>query len=344
MKTVIRKTILFLLLFSLVFSTNLVFAEEETDITKEYEFTTDDKDNLTYDVPEKITEGDTEYVLKTVTYGIVEEDEPYTVEREVNLNNLEDFKEEIKEQVDGKEIVLKAEEPKWEKKELPREKVVKETERAYVSGSDIPTELLIDGDRYIESRREYEDYFENFTTPAFFAASDKDSKIYSFNEKLVEINGDEPHWEGWVNDVLDYLKISSDDYIIDSMVWNGEFKEAEDETFTREAKVSGKYRVSNVYVTYTYDSERELKAEDITYLYTAKVTYKEDREPSYKAVARATYSPVEKEVEPEQEVVPEEKGLSLAQKIGIGAGVGVLAAAGAGAFFFLGKKRKEDKE
>ena len=341
MKTV-KRLLCFILSACLICIPSFAFGEEGYGtIVKDYEFISSDKDSPSYDASKTITEGENEYEHTYITYEVIKEIEPNKIEREVSINNLEDFKEEIKEKVNGEEVTYKAVEPEWEKTELPRERIIREEYRTYGEGDEIPSSIILNGNTYLQSQVSEESSMEPFQTPAYFAATDKENTIYSFNGKFVEIKGSDPYWDGWESDVMEYLNITPQNYIVDSISWNGDF-EGEEGNYTREATVTGRQTAYNYVVTYTYDSERDLREEDIEYLYTAKVTYIEEKEPSYEVIAHATYSPVVKEVEPEE--VKEEKGLSLAQSIGIGAGVAALAGAGAYLFFFLGKKRKKGEE
>lgn len=330
---IIKKVVFLFLLASLTFSGSVFADSEEDKVIKEYEFTSENMTSLSYDVPEEIEEEGIVYILEDVRYEEISRVVPRTVEKDVILRDTSKFSKEIKEVIDGNMVTLKAgEEPKWEKKEIKAEQIIKTESRTYYAGEVIPGTLSLDGLEYVRTSVSENSDTETFSTPAYFAATDKNTKLYYFNDKLVEIVGDEPKWDGWEKDVADYLGISGTNYTLNSISWAGDFT-GEEGDYRRTATVTGSRAYTYYTATFTYDSYENIKEEDRVYEYSAKVTYTEDVTPSIEAKAIATY------------IRKEAPKSSIIKKVAtIGGGLAVVALAGSWIIHFLGKKKEDEEE
>ena len=303
----------------------LAFADEDGYLTKEYPFTAESEENLRYDVPEEISEEGKTYKLEDVKYEIQPSEDVVTVTREVTVKDPSEFKSEITETVEGKTYTLKAEEPKWEKKEVKQEeKPVETLTKEYPYGDSIPENVFDNGKTFNKQGEQTLSRTETWQAPANFATSDTTCKIYSFDGKLITIPGADPVWDGYTEDIKNYLGISGNDYAITSISWDGGFS-GTDGNYTRTATVSGTRTVYYNSVTYTYQEETKTE-----YEYTAKVTYvdKNAENTAINAVAIAKYSEV--------------KSFPV-KAVAIGAGIAVLAAALSSVLYVLAKKKKKEE-
>ena len=310
------------LVFSL-FTAGTAFADDGY-LTKEYPFTAESEEDLTYDCPEEISEGGKTYVLEDVEYEVIPGD-TVSVTRDIKID-AEKLEKEITETIDGKTYTLVAVDPKWEKKEIKKEP--EETlflTKEYPYGDAIPETVSDGGKTFTKKSEETLSRTETWQAPANFSASDTSAKVYSFNGKLVTINGTDPVWDGYTDDLKDYLGISGNDYGITGISWDGGFT-GTDGNYSRTATVTGTRTVYYNSVTYSYQEEK-----DPEYEYTAKVTYidKNADESTINAVAIAKYK---------------EKSTFPVKAVAIGCGIAIVAAAGSSILYVLAKKNKKDDE
>ena len=304
------------------FMPSVTFANTEEMITKEYEFQTEDRNDLHYPAIEEIeVEGDI-YRLVDVSYDIVEEKEPVAVEKTVTTKDLDDYDRTINKTIDGVRYTLTAEEPDWKKKQIPQQ--TKRITREYPEGKTPSAQITEDGEIYQIDHQQKKTRKESFHAPAVFYAETMDTRLYWFHGKLVEITGTQPIWAGYEEDIRDYLGLNGNNYFITGMSWDGGFEQTGN-GYVRTATVSGQKEISYQIVTYTNDAD-----ENKAYEYTAKIRYV-DKEGQTQYTARATVT-YEKE----------EKGLPLQTLIMIGAGTAVLCITASVLLFFLARRRSKE--
>lgn len=298
------------------------FAKAGERITKEYEFETEDRDALHYPALEEIEMNGDIYRLVDVSYDIVDEKEPVSIEKKVKTKDPDDYDRTITKTIDGIRYTLEAEEPDWTKKVIPRQ--TKTIIKEYAGGKTPPAHITADGETYKIEHQEKKTRKENFHAPAVFYADTMDTTLYWFNGKIVEITGRQPIWNGYEADIRDYLDLNGNSYSITGMTWNGSFEQTEN-GYVRKATVAGQKEVSFQSVTYTNDVD----AND-AYEYTAKIRYVDrDGKTEYTARATAVYEKVE-------------KGLSKRAMIMIGAGAAVLCLSFSVLLYFLIRRRAEE--
>lgn len=301
------------------------FAETEDTIIREYEFQTGDKDDLHYPAIEEITVNGDTYRLTGVSYDIVAEKEPVSVEKKVKTDDPDDYDRTITENIDGVRYTLTAEKPEWTKKKNKRQ--IRTIRKEYRDGKSPPEQITTDGEVYRIEHREVSVRKEAFHAPAVFYAKTTDTTLYRFNGKLVEIIGSDPIWNGYEDDIRDYLGLNGNSYTITGMQWDGGFQSSEN-GYVRTATVKGSKRIPIQTVTYTNDA-----AANDSYEYTARIRYVDKESlPEFTARATVTYGKVE-------------KGLSKRAMIIIGAGTAVLCLTIAVLLYFLARRyRREDYE
>ena len=295
------------------------FAKAGERLTKEYEFKTEDRDALYYPALEEIEMNGDIYRLVDVSYDIVDEKEPVSIEKRVKTWDPDDYDRTITKTIDGICYTLEAEEPDWKKKEIPHP--TKTITREYAGTKSPPAQITEDGETYRIEHQEKKNRKESFHAPAVFYAETTDTTLYWFNGKIVEITGTQPIWNGYEADIRDYLNLNGNSYSITGMTWNGSFEQAEN-GYVRRATVNGQKAVSYQSVTYVND----VGANDV-YEYTARIRYVDrDAKTEYTARATAVYEKVE-------------KGLSKRAMLMIGAGAAVLCLAFSVLLFFLARRR-----
>lgn len=299
------------------------FAKAKETITREYEFQTEDPDDMHYPALEEITMNGDTYRLRGVSYDIVAEKEPVSIVKNVRTKDPKKYDRVITKTIDGIRYTLKAEEPNWTKREIPRQ--TKTITKEYSAGKVPQQQITADGEVYRIEYQEQRTRKEIFHAPAIFYAETTDTTLYWFNGKIVEIIGRQPVWNGYEADIRSYLGLNGNSYTITGIKWDGGFT-ASDHGYVRTASVTGKKTVPYQTVTYTNDTDV-----NNVYEYTAKIRYVDrDGQTEYTARAAATYEKVE-------------KGLSKRAMIMISAGSAVLCLSLAALIFFLARRRAEEE-
>ena len=307
---------------------------KDKEIKREYYFTTEDTSKLDCNADKEIIVDGVKYELKDIDYEIISDtnEQPRVVEKEVNLSDPNDFEKEFTEN----EIRYVAEEPKWEIIEKTNE-IKKDNPpiivQEYPAEETIPSSIKdTDGKEYSLSRKEDKVSDDEELVDIEFYNEDPGSDLYLINNRIVEIKYSS-FWEGWQDDVRQYLDLSDDDEIVATKGF--ESNSSDGSTFTLQVTVKRKMRYVTAYYEYNDDADTELITEKV---YHAKVKYTEviEKEKPVQVKAVVTYIPLMNEK-------PEESTLSTAQKIMIGVGIAVLAAAIATAIYYMSKK-KDKKE
>lgn len=317
--------------FAFIISLSLLSPAFATDtITKTYKFDTNSKDNLSYNAPKEIKDGDKTYMLdedKEIEYKIVK-DNKISIKKNVKVKNKNEIKKEERHKTDSGYVILKlkAGDEGIEWKSTYRSP--KTLTREYASKGEIPSSLsstVNENGKTInitcnKSDVKRKSKVVEFKAPAKFYGY-PDSNIFSFNGKKVKITGSSPTWNGYKADVAKYLG-DKGSYNITGATWSGNEKPYLD-MYVREARYTGTKTVPYYEATY-------VESDETRSLYEATVTYEgEDPNQKLEAEATVTYKIVD-------------TGLTTLQKILIAAGVAVLIAVIILILFILKKRRKEN--
>lgn len=317
--------------FAFIISLSLLSPAFATDtITKTYKFDTNSKDNLSYNAPKEIKDGDKTYMLdedKEIEYKIVK-DNKISIKKNVKVKNKEDIAKEIKHKTDNGYVILKLKEGdegiEW--KSIYRSPKV--MTREYASKSEIPNSVAsqVDENGKIinvtcnRSDIKTKSKVVSFSAPAKFYGY-PDSNVFSFNGKRVRITSNNPVWNGYKNDVSKYLG-DKGSYNITGARWSTNMKPYQD-MYVREARFTGTKTVPYYEATYVEsDASRGM--------YETTVTYEGvDSNQKIEAEATVTYKMVE-------------KGLTTFQKVLLTlAGLVVIAAI---VFVIMYFRKKKDEE
>lgn len=263
MKRNIRRTVIFLMAIMLM-STSFASAENgEKNIEKNYSYIVNINDK-NKDIKKTIIHKGEKYKLREV---LSDDRKPIVVRKKVTTQDKDNYSKEIKEKINGKELVLKAEKKsKWEEK---AEKI-KITENAeYKSRDEIPSSFSKDDKEFKLSNIQNMSKRESFTVPARYITYDPESSEYLFNGQRVTISGN-PVWSGYEADIQDYLGISGNDYDISGGNWTSSFMlvDPDEGRYERTASYTGTRSVPYYLATYIYTGDDESNK-----TYTANINY-----------------------------------------------------------------------
>lgn len=318
--------------FAFIISLSLLSPAFAADtITKTYKFNPTSKEDLTYNAPKEIKEGDKTYVLdedNEIKYKIIK-DNKVKVKKNVRVKNKEDIAKEIKHKTDNGYVILKLKEGdegiEW--KSIYRSPKV--MTREYASKSEIPNSVastVEENGKTINIKCNKSDVKTKSKTVSFSAPAKfygyEDSQVFSFNGKKVKITGSNPVWNGYKGDVAEYLGARGN-YTITGAAWTTSMRPYQD-MYVREARFTGTKTVPFYEATF-------VETDDTRGMYEAAVTYEGiDTNQKIEAEANVTYKIVD-------------TGLSTIQKVLIAAAsILILIAVILFILFILKKRRKED--
>lgn len=316
--------------FAFIISLSLLSPAFAADtITKTYKFDTNSKDNLSYNAPKEIKDGDKTYMLdedKEIEYKIVK-DNKISIKKNVKVKNKEDIKKEIVYKTEnGKtKLHLKNGSIKWKSTYRSPKTVTKQ----YATTNEIPSSVASTVDengktiniKCNKSDVKTKSKTVSFSAPAKFYGYE-DSQVFSFNGKKVKITGSNPVWNGYKGDVAEYLGARGN-YTITGAAWTTSMRPYQD-MYVREARFTGTKTVPFYEATF-------VETDDTRGMYEAAVTYEGiDTNQKIEAEANVTYKIVD-------------TGLSTIQKVLIAAAsILILIAVILFILFILKKRRKED--
>ncbi len=317
--------------FAFIISLSLLSPAFAADtITKTYKFNPTSKEDLTYNAPKEIKEGDKTYVLdedNEIKYKIIK-DNKVKVKKNVRVKNKEDIAKEIKHKTDNGYVILKLKEGdegiEWKSIYRSPKTVTKQ----YATTNEIPSSVASTVDengktiniKCNKSDVKTKSKTVSFSAPAKFYGYE-DSQVFSFNGKKVKITGSNPVWNGYKGDVAEYLGARGN-YTITGAAWTTSMRPYQD-MYVREARFTGTKTVPFYEATF-------VETDDTRGIYEATVTY-EGIDPNQKLEAEATvtYKMVE-------------KGLTTFQKVLLTlAGLVVIAAI---VFVIMYFRKKKDEE
>lgn len=134
-------------------------------------------------------------------------------------------------------------------------------QKEYGLDEEIPKKIKKSGKTLVkEGEPRLKQRVENVAAPANFATKDPDSAYYSFNNKIVELIDNQPIWNGYQEDYAVYLGVAKNsNYSITGSYWNGDFVK-KDDTYYRQATVTGTKVVSYYEVDYVYPGKTTYEA------------------------------------------------------------------------------------
>lgn len=300
-----KKFIAGITMLALMLSTTLAYAD--STLTREYTFTTTDKE-FNYTKNKTIRENGKKYKVKDISYDVLKKKEA-TIEKEFDNLTEKEVDKTIK--VDGKEYKL------YDVTYDEDKETVTETYTNYVTRPTIPDTKkvklatgeeaegkLINVDRSLSST-----YNTQFTVPAKFYG-DAEVEYYILGGENVPASY-APTFSGYKGAVLRYLNLDGNIYRVDSGRWTSDYYTENGQT-VRNASFTGMQK-TDIY-TANYEASK----------YKAKAIYKSaDGKTEYTVKATIKY---------------EEDNTNLI-KIAIGSGVLVIGAA-LSFLFYAAKKRK----
>lgn len=302
---------------------------DSKDVTKEYKFTSDTDviSELSYDAPEKVKEEGKTYKLKDIKYKVIEESKPLTEKKKITTKDKDRFDKRITKTVEGKNVILEAEEDiEWKK--VKTEKKTKTQE--YKEGDTIPQSIT---DKKVDSNgntvditlnlksTEKKTRTENFSAPAKFYSYTKNTRVYDFYGKEVTVASGSPTWDGYKSDVAKSLGLNGNEYMITGGSWTSLKKIGE--KYVRTATYTGIRTMNIVDATYEESDESAL------YEYVAEIEYvQSDYEPEYTVKAIATYK----------------AGLSTGAAIAIGTGIAIVLFAAVMMLYVTAKRKKQGQQ
>ena len=241
------------MLLIFLFSTTIIFAEGNT-ITKTNEYIGSKRD---VKAEKRLKEKGKEYVLKDVRVR----EKPFEIKKSVKKDEKGEYPKEITYRFNGKTYKLEVLKENFKEEKEKREEYIE-----YQSRADIKQTITKDNLTYSLEQVNQNSKTEDFKAPAIFTKYGIDSNEYIFNGKRVVVE-DSPAWQGYENDIKDYLGINGNSYSITG----GRFTsgnilvdEAE-EKYERHAEFYGRKSVPVYTAKYIFEDEKTSIEGEVTY-------------------------------------------------------------------------------
>lgn len=298
------------MLLIVLFSTNSIFANSDKEKTYLVEYIGGRDDTK---AEKRLKEKGKEYVLKDVRVN----EKPFEIKKNVTKDEKGEYPKEIKYWYKGKVYKLKALKENFKEDKEKREEYIE-----YQSRADIKKAITKDNLTYSLEQVSQNSKTEDFKAPAIFTKYGIDSNEYIFNGKRVVVE-DSPAWQGYENDIKDYLGINGNSYSI----------------------TGGRFISGNILVDEAeekYERRAEFYGRKSVPVYTAKYVY-EDEKPSSKG--EVTYG-IKGAKKIEKTLIYEEvqKKITLKEILAYGAGILVVSLGIGYILYILAKKNKKRKE
>ena len=205
---------------------------------------------------------------------------------------------------------------------MKTEKEKREEYIEYQSRADIKKAITKDNITYSLEQVSQNSKIEDFKAPAIFTKYGIDSKEYIFNGKRVVVE-DSPAWQGYENDIKDYLGINGNSYSITGgrfITGNILVDEAE-EKYERKAEFYGRKSVPVYTAKYVFEDEKTSSKGEVTY--------------GIKGAKKIEKTLIYEEVQ---------KKITLKEILAYGAGILVVSLGIGYILYILAKKNKKRKE
>lgn len=269
--------------------------------------------NKTYKFKDEITVDGKKYKLKDESYTSKELVEKKSIQTE----DKEEFEKTYTKTIDGVEYTFTADIDNIEWKTEKITETLNEY-REYYEKSMVPSKLELNGLVYPLQKIKDGERVENCTWQASFYSYLKVNKRAIFNGKDVEYSAAAPTWDGYEDDVIEYLGYSKDKTTVSGGRWTSDWEEYGD-GYIRYAEYYGTRTLPLYTAKFTYVGKEGGKT-----MNTADVTYKSDG--YYTITATAEYK----------------ARLTTAQKVLIGGGLVVILCGIAAAIMVIAKRKKEE--
>ena len=242
------------MLLIVLFSTNSIFANSDKEKTYLVEYIGGRDDTK---AEKRLKEKGKEYVLKDVRVN----EKPFEIKKNVTKDEKGEYPKEIKYWYKGKVYKLKALKENFKEEKEKREEYIE-----YQSRADVKQAITKDNITYSLEQVSQNIKTEDFKAPAIFTKYGIDSNEYIFNGKRVVVE-DSPAWQGYENDIKDYLGINGNSYSITGGRFtsgNVLVDEAE-EKYERRAEFYGRKSVPVYTAKYVYEDEKTSSKGEVTY-------------------------------------------------------------------------------
>ena len=298
------------MLLIVLFSTTCIFANSDKEKTYLVEYIGGRDDTK---AEKRLKEKGKEYVLKDVKVN----EKPFEIKKNVTKDEKGEYPKEIKYWYKGKVYKLKALKENFKEEKEKREEYIE-----YRSRADIKNAITKDNLIYSLEQVSQNSKTEDFKAPAVFTKYGIDSNEYIFNGKRVVVD-DSPAWQGYENDIKDYLGINGNSYSITG----GRFTsgnilvdEAE-EKYERKAEFYGRKSVPVYTAKYVFEDEKTSSKGEVTY--------------GIKGAKKIEKTLIYEEVQ---------KKITLKEILAYGAGILVVSLGIGYILYILAKKNKKRKE
>lgn len=242
------------MLLIVLFSTNFIFANSDKEKTYLVEYIGGRDDTK---AEKRLKEKGKEYVLKDVRVR----EKPFEIKKSVVKNEKGEYPKEITYRFNGKTYKLEVLKETFKEEKEKREEYIE-----YKSRADIKKAITKDNITYSLEQVDQKIKTEDFKAPAIFTKYGIDSNEYIFNGKRVVVE-DSPAWQGYENDIKDYLGINGNSYSITGGRFtsgNVLVDEAE-EKYERRAEFYGRKSVPVYTAKYVYEDEKKSTKGEVTY-------------------------------------------------------------------------------
>lgn len=299
------------MLLIFLFSTSIIFAKSEKEKTYIVEYIGGKED---IKAEKRLKEKGKEYVLKNVRVR----EKPFEIKKSVTKDEKGEYPREIKYWYKGKAYKLKALKENFKKEKEKREEYIE-----YQSRADIKQEITKNNLTYSLEQVSQNNKTEDFKAPAIFTKYGIDSNEYIFNGKKVVVE-DTPAWQGYENDIKDYLGINGSSY----RITGGRF-------------TSGNILVDEV--SEKYERRAEFYGTKIVPFFTAKYVFEDEKDEG--SNGEVTYG-IKGAKKIKKTLIYEEvqKKITLKEIIAYGAGILVVSLGMGYILYILAKKNKKRKE
>lgn len=298
------------MLLIVLFSTTCIFANSDKEKTYLVEYIGGRDDTK---AEKRLKEKGKEYVLKDVRVN----EKPFEIKKNVTKDEKGEYPKEIKYWYKGKVYKLKALKENFKEEKEKREEYIE-----YQSRADIKKAITKDNITYSLEQVSQNSKTEDFKAPAIFTKYGIDSNEYIFNGKRVVVD-DSPAWQGYENDIKDYLGINGNSYSITGgrfTTGNILVDEAEDK-YERKAEFYGRKSVPVYTAKYVYEDEKTSSKGEVTY--------------GIKGAKKIEKTLIYEEVQ---------KKITLKEILAYGAGILVVSLGIGYILYILAKKNKKRKE
>lgn len=242
------------MLLIVLFSTNFIFANSDKEKTYLVEYIGGRDDTK---AEKRLKEKGKEYVLKDVRVN----EKPFEIKKNVTKDEKGEYPKEITYRFNGKTYKLEVLKESFKEEKEKREEYIE-----YQSRADIKKAITKDNITYSLEQVDQKIKTEDFKAPAIFTKYGIDSNEYIFNGKRVVVE-DSPAWQGYENDIKDYLGINGNSYSITGGRFtsgNVLVDEAE-EKYERRAEFYGRKSVPVYTAKYVYEDEKKSTKGEVTY-------------------------------------------------------------------------------